>query len=63
MVFCSSMPTTVCFVKKIKERLGVQSTAKQKQKTKSTYYTITYWTTTAKMLCLRLRSDKEQRRR
>ena len=55
MVFCRSMPTTVCFVKKFKDRLGVQSAAKRKRKTKSTYYRIT--------LCLRLKSHQEQRRR
>ena len=33
--------------KKMKERLGVQSAAKRKWKTKSTYYTITSWTTEA----------------
>ena len=39
-VFSRSMLTTVCFEKKFKERLGVQPAAKQKRKTKSTYYTI-----------------------
>ena len=61
MVFCRSMPTTVCFVKKKKKkkiekkkRLGVQLAAKRKRKTKSTYYAILYWTTEAKTLCLRI---------
>ena len=35
MVFCRSMPTTVCFVKKrIKERLGVRPAVKTKTKDK-----------------------------
>ena len=36
--------------KKIKERLGVRPAAKRKRKTKSTCYTIAYWTSEAKTL-------------
>ena len=39
------------FCQKNKERLGVRPAAKRKRKTKSTYYTITYWMTEAKTLC------------
>ena len=53
MVFCRSVPTTVCFVKIVQSKTGSPISGKMKTKDKINILN----DNEAKTLCLRLRSD------